>query len=104
MRPWSVSQLARREARSADSVSCIVCMETDTSIKSEWHQCFTCSAAWCDKCMESMFNTARDHEDVDVELSCPQCRGSISDMQMQTRIDLVLSKLKGCTEEVACPD
>ena len=51
--------------------------------------------------MAQMHDAARDHED-DVELSCPQCRGSIAGMQMQGRLErITAADGLGCTEEQA---
>ena len=82
-------------------VSCIVCFEEcDPLGEKDWHSCFTCSAVWCDTCMAQMFNTARDHEDTEVELTCPQCRGSIARMQETRRVGRLTGCL-GCSEEAA---
>ena len=51
--------------------------------------------------MEKMHDVARDHEE-DVELSCPQCRGSIAGMQLQGRLGrITAADGLGCTEEQA---
>ena len=87
-------------ARDGQPASCIVCFETEeTKPGVDWHGCCTCSACWCDPCMAAMFDTARDHED-DVELTCPQCRGSIADMQEQSRRARIKGSLE-CSEETA---
>ena len=52
-----------------------------------WHHCKTCSAMWCDTCMESMYEEARDNREYDVHLSCPQCRTSVADMQAEARLE-----------------
>ena len=54
--------------------------------------------------MEAMYDTARDHEDQEVELSCPQCRGSIANMQLSQRLDRWMRASPagiGCSEEAA---
>lgn len=52
--------------------------------------------------MEAMFETARDREEYDVDLVCPQCRGSIAEMQHQSRVSRITSvDGMGCSREVA---
>ena len=107
--PWSMREEHALHAKSGGSdalardgqpASCIVCFETEeTKPGVDWHGCRTCSACWCDPCMAAMFDTARDHED-DVELTCPQCRGSIADMQEQSRLARIKGSLE-CSEETA---
>ena len=85
-------------------LTCIICFESNETKACDWHHCKTCSAVWCDSCMEAMYYTARDHEDQDVELSCPQCRGSIANMQLTQRLNRWMSASPngiGCSEEVA---
>ena len=83
-----------------NDVSCIVCYdETDCSNLSDWHHCRTCSAMWCDSCMEAMYNRARDSRDEEVVLSCPQCRKSVADMQLEARIERMI-EAHDCTEDV----
>ena len=78
-------------------VSCIVCFtETEGNERGLgcWHHCRVCSAIWCDPCMERMYYVARDEAG---ELRCPQCRGSIGDMQLGARIERVTENL-GCAD------
>lgn len=73
-----------------DICSCIVCFEeTEGSEQglASWHHCRTCSAIWCDGCMEKMFYAARDNEDPDFELRCPQCRHGVGQMQLEARME-----------------
>ena len=78
-----------------------MCYETIETKETDWHHCRTCSAIWCDSCMESMFNTARDSDDVDGgSLACPQCRTGVGEMQFLSRIGRYTDQLR-CTEEAA---
>jgi len=82
---------------------CIVCYDTEKTATADWHHCYTCTAMWCDACMAAMYETARDHFD-DVELSCPQCRGSIPEMQLTTRTRRLTDAAPaglGCSDAVA---
>ena len=97
--PWSLRDFKPVQIECTE-LSCIVCYETDQTQSTEWHHCQTCNAKWCDSCMEAMFDTARDHEDPDVDLVCPQCRGSIAGMQQRSRTARIIDGM-GCTEEVA---
>ena len=102
--PWSMrhGETDCRGAPRSEDISCIVCFETQGTADVDWHACRTCSAAWCDRCMAQMHDAARDHEE-DVDLTCPQCRGSISDMQLQGRLRrITAADGLGCTEEQAC--
>ena len=61
---------------------------------------------WCDECGEKMHDTVRDHEDADVELTCPQCRSSIEEMQLRTRLERMIMTTAGggdigCSEAIA---
>lgn len=51
--------------------------------------------------MEKMYDTARDHEDPDVDLKCPQCRSSIANMQYDARLACLRAKLPRCSQEAA---
>ena len=98
--PWSMRQPFPGARARPHDISCIVCF-AEQGADVDWHGCRTCSAAWCDDCMAQMHDAARDHED-DVELSCPQCRGSIAGMQMQGRLErITAADGLGCTEEQA---
>ena len=107
--PWSLrphgnedsvwSSIHRPESR-PEEVSCIVCYDTIEQ-KAEWHHCRTCSATWCDACMEAMFNTARDEDGNDgASLACPQCRTQVGEMQFLSRIARYMDQL-GCLETAA---
>ena len=99
--PWSMRQPFPDARTHQQDISCIVCFETQGSAEVDWHGCRTCNAAWCDGCMAQMHDAARDHEE-DVDLSCPQCRGSIAGMQLQGRLGrLTAADGLGCTEEQA---
>ena len=81
--------------------NCIVCFETAISAPhTDWHRCRHCTAVWCERCMEQMYNAAMQHEDGDVELSCPQCRRSIAGMQHDGRVKRVTERIR-CSETVA---
>ena len=84
-----------------EDISCIVCYDNigETS-QTQWHHCRVCSGMWCDACMENMFNTVRDSEDHNAELSCPQCRTSVGEMQMLSRVARYTEHL-ACTEDEA---
>ena len=104
--PWSMRQeranLESDRMLRHDDISCIVCFENQGAADvDDWYACRTCSAAWCDQCMAQMYNAARDHEE-EVDLTCPQCRGSISDMQLQCRLNrITAADGLGCSEEQA---
>mmetsp|Transcript_6313 Transcript_6313/g.10673 ORF Transcript_6313/g.10673 Transcript_6313/m.10673 type:complete len:282 (-) Transcript_6313:184-1029(-) len=96
---WSMKGLSERVFdTSHNDVSCIICYETDKTKQTDWHRCWICSATWCDSCMEQMYNAARDSEDI--ELACPQCRGSIASMQLKSRISHITATI-GCSSETA---
>ena len=100
--PWSMRQPSPDTRTHQQDISCIVCFETQGTAEIDWHGCRTCSAAWCDGCMAQMHDAARDHEEDEVELSCPQCRGSIAGMQLQGRLGrITAADGLGCTEEQA---
>jgi hypothetical protein len=87
-------------------VSCIICytetarkvLEESTTPITGWHHCKTCTAMWCDSCMEQMYNRARD--DGEVNFGCPQCRSSISEMQFESRLSRITERF-GCSDEAA---
>ena len=56
---------------------------------------------WCDACMEAMYNTARDEQEHEAELQCPQCRKSVGEMQIEARKERVLAAFE-CSDENAC--
>ena len=71
-------------------VECIVCYNTTEPTEgglSDWHHCRTCSAMWCDGCMEKMYYEARDNDEYERELRCPQCRKSVAEMQAEARLE-----------------
>ena len=100
--PWSMRELESEQPTAApgEEVTCIVCYETDTEKSDSWHHCKVCSAVWCDSCMASMYDTARDHDSEEVELCCPQCRSSIANMQRDARIGRIKAGV-GCSDETA---
>lgn len=100
--PWSMRGLESEQPTMSrnEEVTCIVCYETDTEKSDSWHHCKVCSAIWCDSCMASMYDTARDHDSDEVELCCPQCRSSIANMQRDARLGRITAGV-GCSDEVA---
>lgn len=71
---------------------CIVCYsEPDDTAESgleHWTSCRQCSAFWCNSCMEAMYNRVRDEQELDdVELTCPQCRKPVPEMQDDARLE-----------------
>lgn len=89
-------QPIEEETPSPEEVACIICFDSTAPC----YHCAICSAMWCDACGEKMYDTARDHEDPEVDLVCPQCRGSIAEMQLATRLKRLVRTL-GCSDEVA---
>ena len=104
--PWSMRQPDERPANSVWSsagwymenvpaeVACIVCFAESTGTQeglARWHHCRTCSAMWCDSCMEGMYNVARDDEHKEMELLCPQCRKNIALMQFEARQERIMA-------------
>ena len=101
---WSMRPPASLDALGAqepESVSCIVCFETEESMPdADWHHCLQCKAMWCDECGESMYNAAQEREEPDAEMRCPQCRKSVADMQHEQRVQRLVDRDGGvgCTE------
>ena len=59
-----------------------------------WTSCRRCSALWCNGCMEAMYNRARDDADEEVELTCPQCRKPVPEMQDEARLERLVAKVR----------
>ena len=99
---WSLADRDESDVppTSLENVSCIVCFETPATLATTWHHCRRCSAIWCERCMEQMYNVALNHEDESVELSCPQCRGGVAEMQHDSRVARIVRRLD-CADDVA---
>jgi len=109
-RPWSMQKPANApgmwcqrgwfhgSGASNAKIECIVCYsEPDSHTEADlehWTSCRRCSALWCNGCMEAMYNRARDDADEEVELTCPQCRKPVPEMQDEARLERLVAKVR----------